>query len=126
MVTQKRIFVAFAAEDTKYRDLLRGQAKNASTPIEFVDMSVKEPYDSAWKTKTRTRIKGSNGVIALLSRNSLSADGQLWEIECARDEGKPLLGVYVTKSDRTKPKEMGSARSIAWSWEGISSFIKSL
>lgn len=33
MAEQKRIFVGFAVEDKKYRDLLRGQARLGDSPI---------------------------------------------------------------------------------------------
>lgn len=56
MTTKKRIFVAFAAEDRSARDLLKGQSLNTDSPFEYVDMSVKEPYDREWKTRCcRTR-----------------------------------------------------------------------
>jgi hypothetical protein len=41
MATMNRIFISFAIEDRSLRDLLVGQAKNADSPFEFVDMSVK-------------------------------------------------------------------------------------
>lgn len=37
----KRIFISFAKEDIRLRDLLRGQARNKNSPFEYVDMSVK-------------------------------------------------------------------------------------
>lgn len=37
----KRVFISFAIEDSRLRDLLVGQAKNNNSPFEFVDMSVK-------------------------------------------------------------------------------------
>lgn len=126
MARTKRVFVAFAKEDERARNLLKGQSLHTDSPFEYVDMSVKEPYDTAWKTRTRTRIKGSDGVIALLSKNSPKADGELWEIKCAVEEGKPLLGVYISKDDKTKPKEIGSAKCTEWTWDGIARFIDSL
>jgi len=42
-------------------------------------MSVKEPWDEKWKTNCRTKIKGRNGVIALISKNTAKADGAKWE-----------------------------------------------
>jgi len=122
----KRVFVAFAKEDESARNLLKGQSLNTRCPFEYVDMSVKQPYDTEWKTRTRTRIKGSDGVVALLSSNSENADGQLWEINCAIDEEKPLLGVYISKNDKAKPSAMGSATCIEWSWDGIAAFIDNL
>lgn len=126
MAKIKRVFVAFAKEDEKYRNLIKGQSLHTKSPFEYVDMSVKEPYDSGWKTKTRSRIKGSDGVIALLSKNSPKAAGELWEITCAVAEKKKLLGIYVDKNDKTKPKELGTARCVEWTWDGVASFIEGL
>jgi hypothetical protein len=58
MAMSHRVFIAFAMEDKTDRDFLVGQAKNASSPFEFTDMSVKEPWDTDWKNQVRTRIKG--------------------------------------------------------------------
>ena len=66
MATKKTIFVAFAIEDERQRDFLKGQSLNTNSPFEYVDMSVKEAYDTDWKNKVRTRIKRSDGVIALI------------------------------------------------------------
>ena len=70
MATKNCIFVSFAVEDKTYRDFLVGQARNAKSPFEFVDMSVKQPWDNAWKTNCRTKIKGCDGIIALVSKNT--------------------------------------------------------
>ena len=53
----KRVFIAFAIEDKAKRDHLVYQAKLDNSPFEFVDMSVKEPWDEKWKTNCRERIK---------------------------------------------------------------------
>ena len=51
---------------------LKGQSLHPRAPFEFIDMSVKEPYDKDWKDRVRTRIKRSDGVIVLVSKNSLT------------------------------------------------------
>jgi len=126
MTQTKRVFIAFAKEDERIRDLIKGQSLNSASPFEYVDMSVKEPYSSEWKERVRTRIRGSDGVIALLSMSSLTASGELWEIQCAVEEKKPLLGLYIYKDEHSKPSVMGSANCIVWTWDGIASFINSL
>ena len=83
---KKRIFISFAMEDVELRNLLVGQARNDNSPFDFVDMSVKKPWDSAWKTNCRTKIKGCHGMIAIITKNTKSASGELWEINCAKDE----------------------------------------
>ncbi len=119
----KVVFVAFAIEDEKQRDLLKGQSLNTKSPFEYIDISVKEAYSSEWKNRVRTRIRRSDGVIALVSKNSISSNGQKWEIACAREERKPILGIWAYKDDRT---DLASVRTMAWSWDAIKDFINSL
>ena len=126
MRTTKRVFVAFAVEDKYYRDLLKGQSLYTKSPFEYTDMSVKIPWDSGWKERCRTRIKGCAGMIAMLSRNSLRATGQKWEIACAKQERVPLIGVYLHVNDKSSPPEMNGVKKIPWTWEGIRQFIDSL
>jgi len=125
MATKNRIFISFAIEDKAYRAMLVGQAKNEDSPFEFVDMSVKEPWDEKWKTNCRTRIKSCDGVIALISKNTAKADGALWEIKCAKEEGVPIRGVYCTTDNRPASTPEG-LKMLNWSWENIANFIDSL
>ena len=126
MADKKLVFIAFAKEDEGIRNLFSGQRVSADTPFEFVDMSVKDPYDTSWKERTRTRIRRSDGVIALISSNTPNADGELWEIKCAVEENKPLVGIWIEDGYRTKPLEMGAAPCKAWTWENVAAFIDSL
>jgi hypothetical protein len=123
MTEKKVIFVAFAIEDERQRDFLKGQSLNTKSPFEYVDMSVKEPYDSKWKERVRTRIRRSDGVIALVSKNSLSSSGEKWEISCAKEEKKRLLGVWAYKNDRTN---LSGVNTVVWTWPAIERFIDSL
>ncbi|WP_273241644.1 TIR domain-containing protein [Hyphomonas atlantica corrig.] len=123
MPDKKTIFVAFAIEDERSRDLLKGQALNTESPFEYIDMSVKKAYDANWKSKVRTRIKRSDGVIALVSKNSLTSSGQKWEIQCAKEERVPIRGVWIYKDDRTN---LVGVNTVVWTWENIRAFIDSL
>jgi hypothetical protein len=123
MADKKVVFVAFAVEDKAQRDLLKGQSLNTKSPFEYVDMSVKEPYDTEWKKRVRTRIRRSDGVVALVSRNSLKSDGELWEIQCAREETKKILGIWAYSDDRT---DLKGVRTVVWKWQTIADFIDSL
>ena len=123
MADKKVIFVAFAIEDERQRDLLKGQSLNTKSPFEYIDMSVKEAYSSEWKERVRTRIRRSDGVIALVSKNSLSSDGQKWELACAREEKKRVLGIWAYTDDRT---DVAGVRTVVWTWDAIKDFIDSL
>lgn len=123
-----RIFISFAIEDATYRDFLVGQAKNERSPFVFVDMSVKEPWSSSWKTQCRTKIKGCDGVIALVSKNTAKASGQLWEVECALEESIPTRGIYVDSTNKplSLPTEFSGVVVTNWTWDAIKKFIDSL
>ncbi len=123
MAEKKVVFVAFPIEDERQRDFLKGQSLQTDCPFEYVDMSVKEPYDSQWKERVRTRIRRSDGVIALVSQNSLISSGQKWEISCAKEEGRKILGIWAYKGDRT---DLPGVRTVVWTWDAIAKFIDSL
>lgn len=122
----KRVFIAFAMEDKKSRDFLVGQSKNDNSPFEFVDMSVKEPWDTDWKTKCRTKIKGCDGVIALISKHTPSASGQLFEIKTSDEEKIPMMLMYSGSERPTLPEFLSGRRVNVWSWENIKNFISNL
>ena len=123
MATKKIVFIAFAIEDERQRNLLKGQSLNTESPFEYIDMSVKEPYNSKWKERVRTRIRRSDGVIALVSKNSLSSSGQKWEIQCAKEEKQPLRGIWAYTDDRTN---LAGVNTKVWTWDNIKAFINSL
>ena len=113
-------------EDVRKRDFLKGQSLNTNSPFEYVDMSVKQPYDSDWKDRVRTRIRRSDGVIALVSKNTLTSSGEKWEINCAKEEGKKLIGLWAYSTDRTRPSVLDGKRILQWTWSNITNFIDSL
>ncbi len=123
MAGAKVVFIAFAIEDERQRDFLKGQSLHPRAPYEFIDMSVKDPYDSGWKDQVRTRIRRSDGVIVLVSKNSLNSSGQKWEIQCAKEERKPIRGIWAYSTDRTM---ISGVNTVAWSDGNIASFIDSL
>lgn len=123
MASSKTIFVAFAIEDERQRDFLKGQSLHTNSTFEFIDMSVKQAYVSEWKDKVRTRIKRSDGVIALVSKDSLSSSGQKWEIACAKEEKKKILAIWAYSNDRTI---FSGVSTVTWTWKAIETFIDSL
>jgi hypothetical protein len=128
MGRNKRVFISFAIEDTFARDNLVHQAKvQENAPFDFTDLSVREPWDSQWKTNCRRTIKGCDGVVAFISRNTPKAEGALWEIKCAKEEGVPIKGFWVHKDDPAgKPTELGNTPVVYWTWDNIKNFIDTL
>lgn len=120
---KKIIFVAFAMEDKAQRDLLKGQSLNTESPFEYIDMSVKKPYDQEWKERVRTRIRRSDGVLALISKNTKNSSGEKWEIQCAKEEKVKLRGLWAYTDDRTN---IEGVNTMVWTWENIADWIDSL
>ncbi|MDZ5784617.1 TIR domain-containing protein [Marinococcus luteus] len=126
-MADKRIFISFAIEDENYRDLLKGQSLNTKSNFTYTDMSAKDPWDTKWKTNCRTRIKGCDGVIALISTKTRNADGAKWEMNCANEEGIPMIGMHIHKDNKGQiPSELSGKKVIEWNWEEIKKFIDSL
>ncbi len=122
----KRIFIAFAIEDVRSRDFLVGQAKNDNSPFEFIDMSVKQPWETDWETKCRARIKTCDGVIALISKHTPLATGQLFEIKTAGEENVPTMLMYSSSDRPILPSSLNGKLINIWSWDNIKSFINKL
>jgi hypothetical protein len=122
-MANKVIFVAFAMEDVTIRDFIKGQSLHTATPFAYVDMSVKEAYDEEWKKRVRTRILRSDGVLVIVSKDSLTSTGQKWEIKCAKEEKKKIRGIWAYKTDRTN---IDGVNTMMWTWDNITDWIDSL
>jgi hypothetical protein len=120
-----RAFTSFAIEDSNLRDFLVGQARNGKTPFEFKDFSVKTAWDSSWKTNCRTKIRGCDAVIGLITKNTVKADGQIWELQCAYEEEVPTLLIYGNSEDRPTrlPAIIQNRRILNWTWDNIGNFL---
>lgn len=125
---KKKIFISFAYEDIRFRDLFVGQMRNQKTPFDFIDMSVSEPWKSSWKTECRERIKDCHGFVALVSKNTAQADGACWEIKCAIEEKIPLLAIYVSDKDRSRlmPAVLKGKKIQKWTWFVVQKFLSDL
>ena len=119
-MVQARVFISFAAEDSWARDLFVGQSRHPDTPWEIVDLSLHQPFSERWKTQTRPRIKGCDVVIQLISPSTYKADGVVREVECARQEGIPVFGVWIDKDKKGRfPGCFASSDVIEWTWDGV-------
>lgn len=101
---KRNVFISFAYEDINEVNLLRGQARNENSPIEFNDWSVSEPYDSERasyiKQKISERISQSSVTVVYLSPHAAASKWVEWEISQSLAAGKKVLGVY---SGQLKP-----------------------
>lgn len=125
---EKKIFISFAKEDEIYRDYLVEQAKKENSPFNFIDMSVKKPWNErVWKEKCRLKIRKCDGMIVLLSKKTWHSSGARWEIKCAKDESIEVVGMHIQKNNKGSiPPELKGKRIIEWSWDNLEKTIKAI
>lgn len=90
-------------------------------------MSAKQAWDEKWKKNCRLRIKGCDGIIALISKHTRTADGAKWEMQCAKEEGIPMIGVHIHSDDKGQvPPQLAGKKVVNWAWGPIENFINGL
>ena len=111
----------FAYEDVDEVNLLRGQAKNDKTDLQFDDFSVKEAYDSEnadyIKRQIRDRIDRCSVTVVYLTDNTASSSWANWEIEESLKRGKGVIGVYKGDSQpaHTPPAfQQNNCKAVKW------------
>jgi hypothetical protein len=120
---KKRVFISFAIEDSNIRDLVVGQMRNSRAPFEWLDYSVKEAWSQSWKSNCRTRIRGCDGMIGLISKHTPKADGQVWELQCAYEENIPVMLMYTGSDRPALPGFLSSKLINLWNWDNINNFL---
>src|SRR5204863_22668 len=117
------LFISFAQENLNEVNLLRGQAKNENTNLEFNDRSVQEPYDSDRadyiKQRLTERISQCSTTVVYLSQEAAASRWVEWEVRKSVELDKRVLAVY--KGDSVAPasiptcvRELG-IRMLPWS-----------
>ena len=127
---KRSIFISFAGDDLKEVNLLRAQAKNEKTDLDFVDRSLKEPFDSKnveyIKRGIRERIKQCSVTVVYVTENSVNSKWVDWEIRESIALGKGVIAMYKGDSPPKKmPKAIGelSIKIVPWNHELLSKGI---
>jgi hypothetical protein len=104
---RKNLFISFAYEDANEVNLLRGQAKNENSDIEFNDWSVKDAFDSKnadyIKRQITERIKQSSTTVVYVSEQTQNSPWVNWEVNKSIELGKKVIAVH--KGD-TPPRSL--------------------
>jgi len=126
METRRNVFISFAYDDLAEVNLLRGQAKNENSDIEFNDWSLREPFDSKRADYIRSgiedRIRKSSATLVYVSENTASSKWVNWEINRSIELGKKVIAVHKGGAKPTQLcpaiKEHG-IKVIPWTQDGI-------
>ena len=116
------VFISFAAEDMGEVNLLRGQARNEYSDLEFDDYSVKKAYNSEdadyIKRKIREKIDKSSVTVVYLSPSAANSEWVNWEIAESIKRGKGVVGVYSGSSaPSVVPSAFGANGCKALPWK---------
>lgn len=120
-----RAFISFEMEDRWAREFLVQQAKDRRNDIEFYDYSVKDPFDSKWKTECAKRIAMTKGTIVLVGPTTSKSEAVLWEIAETSRQDHYIFGIQINK-DKTHliPAGMPSGNVIRWDFDQIVAWLK--
>jgi len=95
---RSNVFISFASEDLDAVNLLRGQAKNENSDIEFNDLSVKEPFDSQRaeyiKLKISERINRCSTTVVYLSSDTANSSWVSWEVQKSFELRKRVIATH--------------------------------
>lgn len=114
----KRVFISFHIDDEAQVNFLRAQAKEGRTDLDFIDYSVKEPFDEAWKTQCTERIRQSSVIVCMIGADTHTREAVLWELNKAYELGKPVVGVRIYKDENHRiPQPLIDNRAPIVEWK---------
>lgn len=127
----RNVFISFAYDDVQEVNLLRGQAKNEFSDIEFNDWSLKEPFNSERaeyiKQGISQKIKQSSVTIVYVSDNTANSEWVKWEIERSLELGKGVIAFHKGDSPPKKLPSILSKNNIKvqpWTHKGLNQAIE--
>jgi hypothetical protein len=119
-LTGPRAFISFQMEDKWARDFLLQNARDKRTDIAFVDYSVQDPFNSAWKTQCRDRIAKTKGTIVLVGQTTHKSEAVKWEIAETTRQSHYLFGIQIHRDKtHTIPAGLPAKNVISWDFDQI-------
>jgi hypothetical protein len=124
------VFISFAMEDEKEVNLLRGQAINEDSDLEFNDCSMKDAFDSKnaeyIRRAIREKIKQCSVTLVYVSHGTGNSKWVDWEIRESFRLGKGVVAAYHGKTKPTNlPLAIGefNVKLVPWKQKAITDAI---
>jgi hypothetical protein len=96
---RRRVFLSFRGEDKTLVDLFRGQARNENSDLDFIDFSLRAPFNSEnaeyIRRGIRERIIQSSVTVVLITDSTYESEWVDWEIRESVRLGKGVVGVKL-------------------------------
>ena len=120
------VFVATAPEDKPHLDAIVSRGRREKLPFQFVEMVTYEEAEERWRSNCRIQIRACGGVLGLISTHSAQDPWQLWAIQCALSENKPLLLMHTHSEDAALPDTFAGKHVVTFSWANARTWLDSL
>ncbi|HWS14657.1 MAG TPA: hypothetical protein VN450_00540 [Candidatus Methylomirabilis sp.] len=124
-MAKKKVFITFDFDNDKtLKDFIIGQAKNADSPFEVSDFSLKEPEpEREWLDRAQRAISRSDVFIVMLGPKTNKAPGVLKEVKIANELGTTKFQVIGYKEGSETWRVPGAGRVYRWSWENLKKLL---
>ena len=129
--SRKKVFISFVREDLDLVNLFRGQAKNDNSDLDFIDYSLRVPFNSKdaeyIKRGIRERINQSSVTVILISNDTYKSEWVDWEIRESKRLGKGVVAVKLKDTPMKLPAalEEYGIKPVAWDQKLIRQAIDS-
>lgn len=120
-----RVFISYDYDhDLDLKNLLVGQSRNADSPFEISDWSIKTA-SPGWREEARRRISASTTVAVICGHHTHTATGVAAEVVIAQELGKPyfLLAGRSTGTNMRPTSAKANDRMYAWTWENLKTLV---
>ncbi len=114
----RNVFISFNTDDEWSVNLLRSQAKDERFDVYFRDYSIKDPFDTAWRSQAKEIIDKTSTMIVMIGSKTTSREAVDWEIREAHKQGKRVIGVRIHKDkNHPIPEEMKKHGDQVINWD---------
>jgi hypothetical protein len=105
-----KILITCAAEDDAYLKRLQSYGSTA-TDTKWVILPGQPCAGPQWRDQCRDAVRKSDGLVVLLSKNTMRCPQARYAIYCAIEEKRPVAGMYVHAVLKgTHPPELPTSR----------------
>jgi len=118
---RRRVFISFQNDDLNEVNLFRGQAKNENSELDFIDSSIRVPFNSEnaeyIKRGIRDRIDQCSVTVVFIGKNTHKSEWVDWEIRESIKRGKGVVAVKSSDDPSIKiPKAITENNIKVVSW----------
>lgn len=126
--SRKTIFLSFNYDDIDDVNLFRAHSKNENSDIDFIDRSVKEPFNSDRaeyiRQKISERIQQCSTTVVYLSENSKSSSWVDWEVKKSLQLNKDVIAVHKGNTPpRNIPNSIKENHISIVPWKNLSDYL---